>query len=117
MFSRPTIDSTMSDPPNESDELFRSEVYIAKRDTWLGNVVLVRPTSFAFLSLFSLTISACVLAFLFFGDYTRKTKVTGYVVASQGVIKISTRQAGSIADLRVKEGQRVAEGEIIAVVD
>ncbi len=98
-------------------KLFRDEVFDAKRDTWLGQIVLIRPISFTFLTIAVVALAAMVLGFLFWGEYTRKAKVSGYIVPSQGLIKIVSQQNGVIAALRVKEGQLVAQGEVLAVLN
>ncbi len=58
-----------------------------------------------------------MLAYLFWGEYTRKAKVAGYLIPTQGLIKVVPQQTGIIAELRVKEGQRVERGDIIAVLN
>ncbi len=58
-----------------------------------------------------------ILAYLFWGEYTRKAKVAGYLIPSQGLIKVVAQQTGIIAELRVKEGQAVARGDVIAVLN
>ncbi len=107
----------MSSPQEEQSKLFRNEVFEAKRDTWLGQIVLIRPISFAFLTMTTVVLAAAVLVFLFWGEYTRKAKVSGYIVPSQGLIKIVPQQTGVIAELRVKEGQFVQRGEILALLN
>ena len=107
----------MTAPTDQPSRLFRDEVFDAKRDTWLGQIVLIRPISFTFLTIGTVALAATVLAFLFLGEYTRKAKVSGYVVPSQGLIKIVAQQNGVIAELRVKEGQLVEQGEVLAVLN
>ena len=51
--------------------LFRPEVAEAQRQNWLGQVQLVRPLSLSLLTIGVLSMLALVLAFLFFGEYTR----------------------------------------------
>ena len=107
----------MTAPSDQQSKLFRDEVFDAKRDTWLGQIVLIRPISFTFLTIATVALAAAVLAFLFLGEYTRKAKVSGYIVPSQGLIKIVPQQTGVIAELRVKEGQLVARGEVLALLN
>ncbi len=101
----------------EQSKLFRQEVFDAKRDTWLGQIVLIRPISFTFLTIATIALAAAVLVFLFLGEYTRKAKVAGYIVPNQGLIKVAPQQAGVIAELRVKEGQLVVQGEVLALLN
>ena len=107
----------MTASSDQKSKLFRDEVFDAKRDTWLGQIVLIRPISFTFLTIAAVALAATVLAFLFWGEYTRKAKVSGYIVPSQGLIKIVPQQTGVIAELHVKEGQVVARGEVLALLN
>ena len=87
--------------------LFRQEVFAAKRNTWLGEIVLIRPTSFAYLTIITTLIVVVMLSYLFWGEYTRKAKAIGYIVPNSGLIKVAPQQAGVVSELRVIEGQSV----------
>jgi membrane fusion protein len=97
--------------------LFRQEVFTAKRNTWLGEIVLIRPTSFAFLTCVTALIVAVMLGYLFWGEYTRKAKAIGYIVPNAGLIKVAPQQAGIVSELRVREGQSVNQGDILAILN
>ncbi len=97
--------------------LFREEVFAAKRNTWLGEIVLIRPTSFAFLTIVTALLVAVMLGYLFWGEYTRKAKAIGYIVPNAGLIKVAPQQAGIVSALRVREGQSVHKGKILAVLN
>lgn len=62
---------------------------------------------------------ACALVLLGFGwwgQYTRKEHVVGYLVPTAGLVKVFTPQAGQVVGLRVAEGQAVRRGdELLAV--
>jgi membrane fusion protein len=105
--------------PNAANDskLFRDEVFEAKKDTWLGQVVLIRPISFAFLSFAAALLATGVLLALFFAEYTRKAKVPGYISPADGLIKIAPQQAGVISELKVKEGDAVRRGDVLAVIN
>ena len=97
--------------------MFRQEALDAKKSTYLGEIVLIRPISFTFLTTIAAGISATLLAFLFFGEYTQKAKASGYIAPSQGLIKVSAQQAGIITELRVVEGQLVKQGDVLAILN
>jgi membrane fusion protein len=97
--------------------LFRQEALDAKRNTWLGEIVLIRPTTFWFLTAMAATIVAVMLAYLFWGEYTRKAKAMGYIVPNEGLIKVAPQQTGIVSQLRVREGQSVSKGDILAVLN
>jgi membrane fusion protein len=99
-----------------SSKLFRQESLDHKRDTWLGEILLLRPTSFAVLAVLSLGIALSVLGYLVWGEYTKKARASGYLVPDQGLIKIYPQQAGAITVLNAKEGQLVKRGEVLAII-
>ena len=97
--------------------LFRQEVFAAKRNTWLGEIVLIRPTSFAYLAIITTLIVVVMLSYLFWGEYTRKAKAIGYIVPNSGLIKVAPQQAGVVSELRVQEGQSVNKGDVLAIIN
>lgn len=68
--------------------LFRPEVAEAQHQHWLGQVQLVRPLSLTLLTAGVLGLLLLVLAFLFFGEYTRKARIGGVLVPDLGVIRL-----------------------------
>jgi membrane fusion protein len=96
--------------------LFRPEVLAAKRGEWLGSVILVRPVSFALVTAFAVLCAGAILAFLFFGVYTKRTQVAGLLVPDRGLIKVMAQQPGVVVESRVKEGQSVKEGDVLYVL-
>lgn len=96
--------------------LFRKEALEYKRDTWLGEILLVRPISFGALTLLFFVVALGVLGYLALGSYTKKARASGYLVPDQGLLKIYAQQAGAVVSLRVAEGQTVKKGDVLAVV-
>ncbi|WP_281557717.1 HlyD family efflux transporter periplasmic adaptor subunit [Thalassomonas sp. RHCl1] len=72
-----------------------------------GDVLLIRPVSFAVITGFILLLMVCIVLFLTFGDYTKSTSVKGILKTPSGVKKVMAYQAGVIEELLVKEGQVV----------
>lgn len=99
-----------------TDSLFRQEAIEARRRHRLGAVSLAQPLSAWLLALLALVAAAVVVAGLALGEYTRRTRVTGQLVPSLGVASVVSPAAGMLAEVRVREGQRVAAGEVLAVV-
>ncbi len=96
--------------------LFRPEVAEAQRQNWLGQVQLVRPLSLSLLTIGVLGMLALVLAFLFFGEYTRKARIGGVLVPDLGVIRLVPPVAGRVLERHVHEGQTVRAGEVMFVL-
>lgn len=93
--------------------LFRPEVAEAQRQNWLGQVQLVRPLSLTLLTAGVLCALLLVLAFLFFGEYTRKARIGGVLVPDLGVIRLVPPVQGRVLERRVQEGQSVRAGELM----
>jgi membrane fusion protein len=96
--------------------LFRPEVAEAQRQNWLGQVQLVRPLSLTVFTVGVLCMLALVLAFLFFGEYTRKARIGGVLVPDLGVIRLVPPVQGRVLERRVQEGQAVRAGEVMFVL-
>jgi membrane fusion protein len=87
--------------------LFRPEVAEAQRQNWLGHVQLVRPLSLSVFTVGVLCMLMLVLAFLFFGEYTRKARIGGVLVPDLGVIRLVPPVQGRVLERHVHEGQAV----------
>ena len=57
-----------------------------------------------------------MIAFAFWGEYTRKAHVVGYLAPTKGVIKVYPPSAATVVTRQVKEGQRVARGDPLFVL-
>lgn len=91
--------------------LFRDEALQARRHSWLGEVVLDQAPSARLLATGLVLACSGVLMLLAFGDYTRRTRVAGQLVPTQGLATVVAPVAGVVAELNVQEGQRLLSGE------
>ncbi|MGK7294250.1 MAG: HlyD family secretion protein [Candidatus Wenzhouxiangella sp. M2_3B_020] len=96
--------------------LFRKEVLEARQNQWLGGISLVQPLRGWVLAAFAVGAAVVVLAFLFFGDYTRRSRVSGQLVPSAGLATVMAPAVGVIDRLLVEEGDSVVRGQALAVV-
>ncbi|MGV2293300.1 HlyD family efflux transporter periplasmic adaptor subunit [Trinickia sp. YCB016] len=97
-------------------KLFRTEALDAIATKWLGEIVLVRPVSFGVFAAIA-GISACsVMAFLYFGHYTRRSTVSGQLLPESGIIKVYAPQSGIVLEKHVAEGEFVKKGALIYVL-
>ncbi|EIK68452.1 auxiliary transport protein, MFP family [Pseudomonas synxantha BG33R] len=90
-----------------SDKLFRTAAQEAHQAKWLGEIVLIRPTSFTFLTLLAVGMASLVMVFFITGSYTKRSTVTGQLVSAKGQIKVRTPQTGIVIKKFVVEGQVV----------
>ena len=81
--------------------LFRPEVFQAKKNRWIGQIVLVRPFSLQFLTFCAVALATVLIAFLIFGSYTNKTTVTGQLLPTTGVVRVYSQDMGIIAHQHV----------------
>ena len=103
-------------PPASVTPLFRREALDAKRQKTLGDVLLVQPLATRMLTLIAVVLACAVIAFGYWGKYTRKAHVIGYLVPTAGLIMNYSRETGSIVDKQVVEGQRVSKGDVLFVI-
>ena len=96
--------------------LFRIEVLEHRQRDWLGSIQLIRPVSLAILTCLVVIGVAAVVAFLTLGEYTRKARVSGYLVPNRGVIRLVPPQAATVVESHVAEGRSVRRGDVLFVL-
>jgi membrane fusion protein len=96
--------------------LFRPEALAGRQQAWLGSIKLMQPLSMRLLGFCALCAVAAVIAFLNFGQYTRKARVSGYLVPDRGVLRINVPLPATVLERRVTEGQSVHEGDVLFVL-
>lgn len=97
-------------------ELFRKEVFEARRTGWLGTISLTQPIPVWALTAFAATAAALVVLFLVFGTYTRRSSVVGQLVPVQGMSTVLAPATGVVTRVEIPEGGRVEAGQTLAVV-
>src|SRR3954449_1704430 len=93
-----------------AQELFRSEVLAERQTPLLGKVLLEPRASQSLLVGISVALGFAVLAFLMFGSYARKARLSGVLVPTHGLARIVAPQAGVVTDIFVGEGAKVRKG-------
>jgi membrane fusion protein len=96
--------------------LFRPEALESRQRDWLGSIQLIRPASLALLTGFVVVVVAAVAAYLVMGEYTRKARVTGYLVPDLGVIRLIAPQPATVIESHVAEGRVVRRGDVLFVL-
>src|SRR2546423_929937 len=97
--------------------LFRQEAvdFLHQRSSW-GEVVSLQPISSTILSWSLAGLVALIFCFLSVAQYARKETVTGYLTPTFGTAKLFVPQQGFVKELKVKEGQEVAEGDPLLTI-
>jgi membrane fusion protein len=92
-------------------ELFREDLFAARRSELLGSIRLRAPRPGWFFCAFGLLIVACILALLIGGHYTRHERADGALVPSDGLLTLSPVSPGLVERLLVMEGSIVRAGQ------
>jgi membrane fusion protein len=93
--------------------LFRPESLHSQRQAWLGSIQVMQPLGLIWLSFGVLATLVAVSTFLFWGEASRKVRLTGVLVPDRGLIRIVPPAAGSVLSSAVHEGQRVQLGQVL----
>src|SRR3712207_5988601 len=96
--------------------LFRSEALEHQKPTLIGAALKARPVSFQVLTTLAVSAAALVIIFGFWGEYTRKARVAGYLTPSAGLIKVYAPATGTLLEKKVVEGQQVRRGDTLFVL-
>ena len=96
--------------------LFRPEVLESHRREWLGSIQLMRPVSLAWLTGLVLCAGCLVAAYLTLGEYTRKARVTGYLIPDHGLVRLMAPQAATVVESHASEGLAVKRGDVLFVL-
>ena len=100
----------------QNTSLFRQQVLDAKRAKYLGNIVLIHPTSLRTFAILAVVIVTVMAGFLGWGSYTKRITVRGQLVPAGGAAKVYPPQAGIIVRKLVTEGQAVRQGDVLYVL-
>ena len=90
-------------------QLFRREA-MRGQDRLHGEVVLVPPLSWQILGIFLLAVVVAAGVFLASASYGKATILEGEITGDKGLARAVAPQDGTVAELLVEEGQRVAAG-------
>jgi membrane fusion protein len=96
--------------------LFRAAALGAHKTKWLGGIVLIRPFSYSVLTGVAAFLALIVVAFMFWGSYTKRSTVVGQLLPDSGLVKVYVPQVGVVQEKRVFEGQRVKKGDVLYVL-
>lgn len=96
--------------------LFRQEVLESKSQSNLGSITLRQPPGLRIWCALFVAISVALIAYLVWGQYTQKQRVTGVLMPTTGLVKVVAPQPGVLVERRHEEGDLVAEGDILFLI-
>jgi membrane fusion protein len=91
-------------------QLFRQQAIDAQREKLLGEVSVARPVPLWIFTALAAAFALGLIVFAFWGEYTRRERVEGFLALDAGAARLLAPEAGVIAELLVKEGDEVAAG-------
>jgi len=104
-----SVENSQAKSNTQALPLFRAEA-LAARQNIQGEILLLRPLSLVFLSWLGVFVVVAVLAFLFFGRYTPRTRVKGVIVTGSSQ---SANQFQAALNLRGAPRSRFEGQEIL----
>ncbi|MAW91063.1 MAG: secretion protein HlyD [Altererythrobacter sp.] len=96
--------------------LFRSEVLTQKKDRLSGEVSIAVPLQWQVIGYLIFGALLVAIAFLSLASYSRVETVTGAIVPDKGVAAIIPTRTGTITDVFVDDGDRVAKGATLVAI-
>ncbi len=97
-------------------KLFRTESLAFRSDASLGRIQILQPPSLVILTVGVVIAALAIAAFVCFGQYTRKARVSGFLVPDRGVIRLVSPQAAVVIEKHGAEGRAVRRGDILFVL-
>jgi membrane fusion protein len=93
--------------------LFRHAALTASSSQWIGTIVMSRPVPMRVAAISAAILTIALALYLWFGEYTRKVRVTGQIVPAAGALKAIAPQPGRIVARHVRDGDVVAAGQVL----
>jgi Cation efflux system protein CusB domain 1 len=94
--------------------LYRPEVLEAKRNRWLGRLVLRQPISHWAMTWLALATAAMAVAFLYVGEYARKVRIEGQLVDTPPLVTPALAHRGADGGAAVLKAHLVLPERLLA---
>lgn len=113
---KPSTELARQRDSHGEQSLFRSEAIAEQQTAWLGTVLLAPSLPYKLFAGFAALTASAILALLFLADYTRKERVSGWLVPEKGLIQVFAPEASVIKEVFVDDGDSVAKGQALLVL-
>lgn len=94
--------------------LFRREAVEHATRRLYGEVAIAIPASVTISVMLLVVVVAAAMTFASFASYARKETVAGWLVPSQGLVRVAPREPGSVAEILVQEGDVIQAASLLA---
>jgi membrane fusion protein len=100
-------------PPVANQPLFRSQVLGEQQTQWLGPILLRPRAAHRWFAACAALVTILIAATLCTASYTRKARVSGWLVPSEGMVRVFSPRAAVATRLLVREGDQVGMGQVL----
>ncbi len=100
-----------------TQQLFRNESLVARRDSGMGGISLAQPVAQWVLATSALLVVLAIASYLYCASYTQRSTVTGRLVPALGLATVLAPASGVMAEMGTAEGAMVAAGQRLAVIN
>ncbi len=101
----------MDTPGAMTANLFRREVIEAQAERNVFGTTLVLPPALSTYVLLASCLAAAILILLFFGRYSPKDTVRGYIATTEADVRVFAHSEGTVEAVLVSDGERVDAGQ------
>lgn len=96
--------------------LFRQEAIDAQQTKWLGDIILIRPISFLFLTYLAIALAGAIVILFICGSYTKRITLNGQLLPQAGLLKVFAPQPCIVLEKNITEGQAVNSGDVLYIL-
>lgn len=82
-----------------------------------GDIIIATTFSQRTITVCSAILFICIILFMSFSEYTQKRNVNGIVYPDKGIIRIKSKQSGTLSALYIKSGDYIKSGENLLAID
>lgn len=93
--------------------LFRPQSLARQQSSGLGPVSIASPPSHRVWVAGAVLSAAVIVLWLVFGHYTRRERAVGILVPGSGLVRLAAREAGTVTEVLVSEGDVVVAGQAL----
>ena len=96
--------------------MYREEALNGQADRLYGPILLVRPLSSWVYVASAAMVVLCIMAYVVFASYTKRTTATGVLLPIHGMVRLMAPLDDVVSQCRVEEGQHVRRGDVPCVL-
>lgn len=96
--------------------LFRDEVLLSRKTSWLGGINVARPIGFTWWAFGAAVLAGSLISFAIWGEVTKKATLHGILMPREGLVVVRAPQDGLLGTLPIQEGETVKTGQLLVRV-